>query len=228
MGKCQTTTSQIPAEIEELWGEPALLSIEDPEIYRKFLLKIVADVLPTDVIEWLWVKDVADHSWEIRRLRRLKVQLIELRLDGVRRQVIAEHVRDGKKVPQTISFTDLTTVGLVVEELGNYERIEALLVSAEARRLALLREIERRRDSFASRLRKTSDVIDGEFNELGSDRESARDTATPQPAQTADHALAAAEAVETPMRSDCATAAAVEEDHRPGPNTEVDPTQDAA
>jgi hypothetical protein len=176
MSKRETTTSQIPAEVEELWGEPALLSFEDPEIYRKLMLKIVADVEPTDVVEWLWVKNLADHSWEVRRLRRLKVQLIERRIDELRRQTIAEYVRDGKKVPSKISFTEFTTAGLVVEELGNYERIEALLVSAEARRLALLREIARRRDSFGSRRAKTSDFIDGEFNELGPDGESARDT----------------------------------------------------
>jgi hypothetical protein len=44
MSKCETAKSQIPADIEELWGEPALLSFEGPEIYRKLLPKIVADV----------------------------------------------------------------------------------------------------------------------------------------------------------------------------------------
>src|SRR5262249_36517250 len=29
-------------------------------------------------IEWLWLKDVVDLSWEILRLRRLKIDLVEI------------------------------------------------------------------------------------------------------------------------------------------------------
>jgi hypothetical protein len=48
--------------------------------------------------------------------------------------------------------------------LQDYALVDALLASAESRRAAALREIERWRDSFASRLRKASDeVIDGEI-----------------------------------------------------------------
>lgn len=35
-------------------------------------------VEPQDIIEWLWVKDVVDLSWEILRLRRLKIDLVEI------------------------------------------------------------------------------------------------------------------------------------------------------
>jgi hypothetical protein len=229
MSKHETTKSQIPAEIEELWGEPALLSFEDPQIYRKLLLKFVADFKPADVVGWMRVKYIADQSWEIRRLRRLKAQLIERRIDDLRRQAVAEYVRDGKKVPPKISFTEFTTAGLVAEELRNYESFEALLVSAEVRLLALLREIERRRHGLASRLSEASDdIVDGEFNEIGPGRESARDTEAAQPAKSADHALAAAEAVEAPTKPDRAEAGAVDEDHRRGPNKEDNSTPDAA
>jgi hypothetical protein len=219
MSECETGKSQIPADIEELWGEPALLSFEDPEIYRKLLLKILADVKPTDAIEWMWLKDIADHSWEIRRLRRLKVHLIERRHDALRRQYIEQCTQAGKPVPDKILINEFTTAQFWVEELGSYERVDALLASAEGRLLALLREIGKRRESLASRLRKASDdVIDGEFKELGADRESVGDKENSQPTETTDHGAAGEAGVEGQIESDCvgsypaATAAA--EDRR--------------
>jgi hypothetical protein len=213
VSKCETAKSQIPADIEELWGEPALLSFEDPEIYRKLLLKLVADVKPSDVIERIWLRDIADHSWEIRRLRRFKVQLIERRQDEQRRQAIAEYVQAGQKVPQKITFTEFAILGLFVEQLDNYGRIDALLASAEARRLALLREIERRREHLASRLRKASDdIIDGEFKELGPDRESVGVTENSQPTETTDHGAAGEAGGEEIDPDSHPAATAVEED----------------
>jgi hypothetical protein len=158
--------TQIPADIEEMWGAPPLLSSEDPEIYRKYLLRVARAVRPADIIEWLWLKDIVDYSWEVRRLRRIKCQLIERRHDQLRREVIAEHVRAGDPVPNKIAIGESTTVRFFVEELDNYERIDALLAAAEGRSIGLLREIERRRDGLAARLRKASeDIIDGDFTD---------------------------------------------------------------
>jgi hypothetical protein len=205
MSKCEAAESQILADIEELCGEPALLSFEDPEIYRKLLLKPVVDVKPSDVIERIWLRDIADHSWEIRRLRRFKVQLIERRQDDLRRQTIAEYVQAGEKIPPKITFTEFTIVGLFVEQLDNYGCIDALLASAEARLLALLREIGRRREHLASRLRKASnDIIDGEFKELAPDRESVGDAENSQPTQTTNHGADGEAAGEEQIDPDCA------------------------
>jgi hypothetical protein len=67
----------IPGDIRDTWGDPPLSRNEDPEIYAKLAGQISQAVGPIDVIEWLWVKDVLDLSWEIRRLRRFKTMLIE-------------------------------------------------------------------------------------------------------------------------------------------------------
>ena len=131
-------TTQIPADIEEMWGKPPLLRTEDPEAYRKLCLEVAKSVAPGDMIEWLWVKDICDLSWEIRRLRGFKV---DVATDGSN---INHHIRA-------------------------YGRIDTVLASVESRRNAVLREIARRRDSVASRLRKASDdVIEGEFTEAES------------------------------------------------------------
>jgi hypothetical protein len=52
------------------------------------------------------------------------------------------------------------------QELDSYERVTRLHASAEVRRAATYREIERHSESMASRRRKTSDdIIDGDFTE---------------------------------------------------------------
>jgi hypothetical protein len=40
-------------------------------------LQISTAVGPLDFLEEIWVKDVVDHVWEIRRMRRLKAALCQ-------------------------------------------------------------------------------------------------------------------------------------------------------
>jgi hypothetical protein len=67
-----STSVGVPAEIRTLLGEPPLLATEDPNHYYALLAELAREVKPKDVIEWLWVKDTADLSWEILRYRRIK------------------------------------------------------------------------------------------------------------------------------------------------------------
>ena len=46
-------------------------------LYRELLDQYVGFVEPRNVIEWLWVKDIVDLTWEIARLRRYRALLIE-------------------------------------------------------------------------------------------------------------------------------------------------------
>ena len=67
----------VPPDIEALFGDPPLLSTENPTLYRNMLDRYAESVAPRNIIEWLWVKDVADLSWEIPRLRRYRALSIE-------------------------------------------------------------------------------------------------------------------------------------------------------
>ena len=53
-----------------------------------------------------------------------------------------------------------------IERLGDLERIERLIVSAESRRNNVLREIELHRKLVAMRLRETSDTIIEESEQI--------------------------------------------------------------
>jgi hypothetical protein len=73
--------SQIPADIQKMWGKPPVLSNEDLEAYNNLALAIANRVKPPDIIAWLYVKDTLDNTWETIQLRRYKVQLIEMKIN---------------------------------------------------------------------------------------------------------------------------------------------------
>ena len=68
----------IPDDIAALFGYAPTLKTEDDETYWKCMERVIQCVEPQDIIEWLWLKDVVDLSWEILRLRRLKIDLVEI------------------------------------------------------------------------------------------------------------------------------------------------------
>jgi hypothetical protein len=144
----------IPEDIREIWGDPPLLRSEDPETYEKLARQISEAVRLIDAVEWLWTKDILDLSWEIRRLRRFKIVLLDL-----------ERITKENKY-QAHFETEPGETRLFLNNIALWERIDNLLAVAEARRAAALREIERRRASVAERLRTASKaIIEGEYED---------------------------------------------------------------
>jgi hypothetical protein len=149
------SVSLIPAHVELVFGDPPLLRGEDDGIYYTLMERFAELVEPKDMIEWWWVKDMTDHTWEIRRLRRFKVLFVELGRDEVlfNRRLIAHG--DEKTVPE--SEKDIAE--FFKYHINQYKDLDKLIASAEARRDRTLREIERRRDDLARRLREASNEI---------------------------------------------------------------------
>ena len=67
----------VPAEIRDMLGKPPLLATEDPNQYDALLTELAREVTPSDFIEWLWVKDIADLTWDIFRYRRIKASYVD-------------------------------------------------------------------------------------------------------------------------------------------------------
>ena len=59
------------------FGPPPLLKGEDPAAYDELLARISGAVEPLDKLEEIWMREVVDHVWDARRLRRLKSGLID-------------------------------------------------------------------------------------------------------------------------------------------------------
>jgi hypothetical protein len=60
-----------------LSGVPPLLPGERYEEYEALRDAIIADIQPQNTIEWLWINDLLELSWEIFRYRRLRQKLLE-------------------------------------------------------------------------------------------------------------------------------------------------------
>jgi hypothetical protein len=183
----------IPSHIEALLGAPLLLRREDPKVYNDLLGHFARCVEPKDIIEWFWVKDITDHTWEIRRLRRFKIIFVEeVRIKddwkmfssdspknadgGERKPIIPTDKRatEFSNFLQEDAYFDGKTCGLgelcsaiqLSEVMQRYEALDRLIASAERRRDRTLREIAFRREYLAQRLRKASDEIIGQFQEV--------------------------------------------------------------
>ena len=65
------------SEISQIFGNPALAGAENPEDYEKLFANIESAIKPPDAMGWLFMRDVTDWTWEIRRERILKGEIIK-------------------------------------------------------------------------------------------------------------------------------------------------------
>jgi hypothetical protein len=171
-----------------LFGSAPLIEGEDQAAYDDFHAGISAAMKPKDVLEQIWVRDVVDLTWETRRMRRLKASLLTSKLSlglwqvlvTVMDEVQADHLsrqwatRDRaaiKAVDKLLASKGLTMDVVMANTLSanidTVERIDRMVMSAEVRRNAALREIERHRSCIAETLRRaTDDVVDAEFEDV--------------------------------------------------------------
>jgi hypothetical protein len=179
----------IPAEIKPLFDKTPLLSHEDPQPYWACFRRLIQEVKPSDTIEWLWLKDIADQSWEIIALRRIKAAISDA---GKRAAVVEMLGPVGEAAPQDMIIRNawdqareradkcfdsksekeiesrLTKQGLNADsvsavsfsrQVGVFEAVERMLAALEFRRNNALREIEQRRERLGRLIRQESDNI---------------------------------------------------------------------
>jgi hypothetical protein len=174
-------------DIKFLLGPPPVLTTEDPHRYWELFERFADEIAPSSIVEWIWLKDIVDLTWEIARLRRYRVIWIEFQRGWANLEIkhAREHADDpalfrdkGPLFPMTPdkieerrnlgSFdTESHSAFLVHGELKSYEAFEKLLKSAELRRDRVLRELDSRRERVAPLLRKKSDeVIDASADDV--------------------------------------------------------------
>jgi hypothetical protein len=192
-----------PSDVRELLGPAPITSFENAAAYERILGKLTEAVVPTDVVEWIWVKDVADLTWETGRARRAKAVRLTLarkyaaetilKADSTKGSIDfdfliatsqkASAILTGDKAELSKFTESLKRLGLTEESLGDLayaealndvERLQRIIDNANARRDATLREIERRRDVLARRLREalqvSDEVVDAEFENVADPR----------------------------------------------------------
>ncbi len=178
-------------------GPPPLIAGEDGAAYDLLHGSVTAAVKPKDFLEEMWVRDIVDLSWDVLRLRRLKAQLLtyctaaqvrgylkELRGTSQAQKLSAE-LGDPSVVARVDEFLSATghTVESVTAEVfvatsEALERVDRMTMSAESRRNATLREIDRHCSSVARVLRRASEeVVEAEFEDVAPDQKAKKDAA---------------------------------------------------
>jgi hypothetical protein len=158
---------------------PSLADSEDAAAYRELAARIRAAIAPTNVIEEIRARDVADLTWDVVRLRRIKAGLFRVGAsDGMaeimrgmegeipaRLRVRGWTARDPVAVAEVNS--QLSTAGLDMNDVATstfaaridqFDRIERMLAAAEVRRAAALHAIDNRR--VAERARAAAEAAE--------------------------------------------------------------------
>jgi hypothetical protein len=185
----QKRAVEIPSAAS-FFGPPPLIDGENAAEYEELFDRVSATVKPKSVIEQMWVRDITDLTWEIRRMRHLKAELLKSVLSqGV--DTVLHHLLDSSeayhlsdqwkarspgavdKVNELFASRGLSMDAAVAEALSanidQIDRIDRMTMNAEARRNATLREVDRYRAGLALALRKASeDVIEAEFQDTHS------------------------------------------------------------
>jgi hypothetical protein len=165
-----------------LFGPPPLLEGEDTTAYDELLVRISGAVKPADILEEIWVRDVVDLVWEAFRLRRLKANLMTaVAHEGVEKiltprlgwsrandlaKAWARRERDAiKQVDELLASAGLTMDAVMSQtlslKLDDIDRIERLIATAEGRRNAILREVDRHRTTWGQNVRRAVQQIEG-------------------------------------------------------------------
>src|SRR5262249_7769164 len=173
------------AEHQALFGPPPLFDEEDTKVYDQLLTQVSTTVMPTDILEDIWVRDVVDLTLAVFRLRRLTANLMKANaFKGLSETLAplvgrsqAETLAEGwaarksdviEEVNKTLTSAGLTNDTILAQtfslKVNDIERIQNMIALAEARRNATLREIDRHRQTLGQKLRRAAQQIeDGEF-----------------------------------------------------------------
>ena len=127
-----------PEELRGVFAEAGATRFESVEDYAGLLLVLARTVSPRDAIEWIWVKDLADLCWEARRLRLAKAAALTVS----RPHAAGDLVRAG------LADADAAEIDgqAYRRKLDELERLDRMTAITGARRDAVLREIEQRRE----------------------------------------------------------------------------------
>lgn len=160
------------------FGSPPLLPGEDTDAYEQLLTLVAETVKASDVLEMIWVRDFVDLEWEIRRLRRIKANLLRIAAPPAAafEPMLASHVAD----------IDAHLALAVSEKISPLERIDRIIALMEIRRNRALAQAQNHQEAKKlTRMIADQSVVDADFHEVD---EGANNTQRPAAVSSHDHA----------------------------------------
>jgi hypothetical protein len=184
-----TTDSRIENEAEASKTYAAVLVTEDADEFASMRDELEQEIMPKGFIERMYVADIATILWEILRLRRFKIAIINHAFRPALAAILKQCLDDGdifksteseskaellahqwfhnqavkKEVAKLLRKNQLDEHAISAEAFrqasSDLERIDRLLTLAETRRDRALRNISDYRFGFAQRVRQSSDRV---------------------------------------------------------------------
>jgi hypothetical protein len=163
-------------DLDEMLGTRPILPSEDHKAYDQLTYKFRAAISPKDIVEEILVRDVIDLTWEVQRLKNYKNQILQFNqgsalekvfdqifgYGSVKRELIDKWKKGDPEEKEKVN-QELTSRGFEISvvdamnfrlNIGDIERIDRLIMQAEARRMAHLREVQRHRSFLAEIMRE--------------------------------------------------------------------------
>lgn len=94
---------KVPVELNEIWNSCSLLPGESGAEFKTIQQMMVDEIQPQTNLEWLWLLDLIELSWEIPRYRRLKQRVLEASRSSAIESILLR--LDGAGVPDEASST---------------------------------------------------------------------------------------------------------------------------
>jgi len=171
-------------------GPPPLVGGEDAAAYEALLARVAGAVAPVDVLEEMWVRDVVDLDWEAQRLRRLQAALLRVAAHEGLAVVLTPllglsgaHDLAARRVRALLAAAglghDAVTAQTFAARIGDFDRIDRMIMQAESRRAAALHEIEFHRVLLAQALREALAAEHAEYEDQEDEADEAFDGAVP-------------------------------------------------
>jgi hypothetical protein len=170
-----------------LLGAPPLITGEKKAQYDELLNRLIESVKPKDILELILTREGADLEWDVLRYRRIKADIVNMRLKGLNDYHLAlsscgeddedyedETPADAKRKASTkvVDKEKLNAeiAGIVIANMDYLMRVDQMVTGLEWRRNAAFREIERHRAGLGARLQSAVEKIeDAEYREVGPD-----------------------------------------------------------
>lgn len=179
----------LPSGLGEMLVPAHIIRTEDIDAYDSLMDQFTEAIRPRDFVEWMWVRDLTDQTWEELRAKRARAVRLKLaRRETVEVIMKAVYPDNSYKSPE-MEFEIQQEVAkvLIGEEvdrehyrylcerfrikgfdmfgvtyqscLSDMERLQRIADRANTRRNMTLREIDRRRDAAARRARDTVTAV---------------------------------------------------------------------
>lgn len=162
---------------------------EDVDAYDMLMYQYAEAVRPQDFVEWMWIRDLTDQTWEELRAKRARGVRLRLAQRETVELIMKAHypaniensvemefeiqkdvsdILRGEEVPvagfklirERFDLKGFDMFGAVYQAcLTDMERLQRIADRANARRNMTLREIDRRRDAAARRARHVSTTV---------------------------------------------------------------------